>query len=149
VAWLALLALLAPLSACGGSTDVADVALYLGSWLRIDAGEPNSDFTLTVVDRAGDTRVTFVNHASGTNQTVPATVEGGSLVCVLPIVADSAPGSGAAATAPAASMVPTGSHLQLSLDGAGRLVVDVVLADGTLEPVWTYERVHGTSADPD
>jgi hypothetical protein len=148
-AWLALLALLAPLSACGDSTDVAHVAPYRGSWLRIDAGEPNPDFALTVADREGVTGITFVNHADGTTQTVPATVQGGCLACVLPTGAGSTSGSGIASAAPAASGVPTDSHLELSLDDDGRLVVDLVLSDGTLQPIWIYERVRGASADPE
>jgi len=42
------------------------------------------------------------------------------------------------ATAP-----PTSANLQLSLDEDGQLVVDLVLADDTLQPIWIYERTDG------
>ena len=46
-------------------------------------------------------------------------------------------------------MSPPESELQLSLDENGQLVVDLVLADGTLEPVWIYERMAAPSpAEP-
>ena len=61
-----------------------------------------------------------------------ATAEDGYLACSLPTGDDPAP-------APVAG-VPAESDLQLSLDENGQLVVDLVLADGTLEPVWIYER---------
>jgi hypothetical protein len=134
------LALLALLSACGGST-AADVAPYLGSWLRVEAGEPNPAFTLTVAGRDGGADVTFSNQGIGMSQTVAATAEDGGLSCVLPTADDPVPG----ATSPAPSGVPTESDLHLSLDENGRLVVDLVLADGTLEPIWIYERAAGST----
>jgi hypothetical protein len=36
--------------------------------------------------------------------------------------------------------VPLESDLRLSLEENGQLVVDLVLADDTLEPIWIYER---------
>jgi hypothetical protein len=35
--------------------------------------------------------------------------------------------------------------LRLSVDENGRLVVDLVLGDGTLEPIWIYERAAGAA----
>jgi hypothetical protein len=130
---LALLALAAAASvvACGGSSS-ADIGPYLGVWQRVDGGVPNPDFTLTVARQGDQGAVTFANLANGQAQTVAATVEDGYLACTLPTGDDPAP-------SPAAG-VPTESDLQLSLDENGQLVVDLVLADGTLEPVWIYDR---------
>ena len=79
--------------------------------------------------------MTFANLANGQAQTVAATVEDGYLACTLPTGDDPAPSP--------APGVPTESDLQLSLDENGQLVVDLVLADGTLEPVWIYDRAAG------
>jgi hypothetical protein len=129
---LALLALAAAsVVACGGSAS-ADIAPYLGVWQRVDGGVPDPDFTLTVARQGDQAAATFANLANGQAKTVAATVEDGYLACTLPTGED-----------PAASPVPgvpTESDLQLSLDENGQLVVDLVLADGTLEPVWIYDR---------
>ena len=125
---------------CGGSPS-ADIAPYLGVWQRVEAGAPNPDFTLTIARRDDAAGVTFVNVSSGMSETVAATAEDGYLACSLPTGDDPAP-------SPVAG-VPAESDLQLSLDDNGQLVVDVVLADGTLEPVWIYERAAAPSpAEP-
>jgi hypothetical protein len=116
---------------CGGS-PAADVAPYLGVWQRVEAGAPNPDFTLTIARRDDAAGVTFASVSSGRSETVAATAEDGYLACSLPTGDDPAP-----SLAPG---VPAASDLQLSLDDNGQLVVDLVLADGTLEPVWIYER---------
>ena len=67
------------------------------------------------------------------SRTVAGTARDGYLACALPN------GDGEA-TPSSAPGVPTESDLQLSLDENGQLVVDLVLADGTLEPIWIYER---------
>ena len=59
-------------------------------------------------------------------------MEDDHLSCTLPNGDDPAP-------TPAPG-VPTESDLQLSVDVNGQLVVDLVLADGTTEPIWIYER---------
>jgi hypothetical protein len=56
--------------------------------------------------------------------------------------------SGGPSPAPAAPGVPAESDLRLSPDESGRLAVDLVLADGTLEPVWVCERAPGAAAEP-
>ena len=61
-----------------------------------------------------------------------ATARTATSPCTLPTGDDRA-----AAPSPVAAAE---SDLQLSLDENGQLVVDLVLADGTLEPVWIYER---------
>ena len=83
--------------------------------------------------RQGDEgAVTFANLSSGQHQTVAATVEDGYLACTLPTGDDLA-----ASPAPG---VPAESDLQLSVDENGQIVVDLVLGDGTLEPIWIYDR---------
>ena len=128
---LALVAVTASAIACGGSSST-DVGPYLGVWQRIDGGVPDPEFTLTVVGVDDGAAVTFANLANGQRQTVVATLEDGFLACSLPTGDDPAP-------SPALG-VPTESDLQLSLDENGQLVVDLVLADGTLEPIWIYDR---------
>ncbi len=129
---LALVAVTAAVVACGGSSST-DVGPYLGVWQRVDGGAPSPDFTLTVASREGGVALTFANLANGQDQTVVATVEDGFLACSLPTGDDPAPSP--------VPGVPTESDLQLSLDENGQLVVDLVLADGTLEPIWIYDRV--------
>ena len=139
---LALLALVAAVTlvACGGSSS-PDTGPYLGVWQRVDGGVPDPDFTLTVADQSDGATVTFANLSNGQDQTVDATVEDGYLACTLATGDDPAP-------SPAAG-VPTESDLQLSVDENGQLVVDLVLADGTLEPIWIYERAPASSpAEP-
>ncbi len=141
LALLAFVVLAAAVTAgCGGSPST-DVAPYLGVWQRVEAGAPNPDFTLTIARQDDAAGVTFANVSSGMSETVAATAEDGYLACSLPTGDDPAP-------SPVAG-VPAESDLQLSLDDNGQLVVDVVLADGTLEPVWIYERAAAPSpAEP-
>jgi hypothetical protein len=125
---------------CGGSAS-SDIGPYLGVWQRVDGGAPSPDFTLSVTTQGDGASVTFANAANGQSQTVAATVEDGFLACTL------SNGDGPAPTP--APGVPAESDLQLSLDGSGRLVVDLVLADGTTEPIWIYERAApSASAEP-
>jgi hypothetical protein len=126
------------LTGCGGSS-AADVAAYAGTWQRVDAGEPNPDFTLTIAAAAEGADVTFANLANGMSETVPAAVEDDSLACVLPVADAPAPGATPAG-------LPSRSDLRLGLDDTGQLVVDVVLPDGTLEPIWIYERAPAPDA---
>jgi hypothetical protein len=135
---LALLALfvitataVAATAGCGGSGS-ADIAQYLGVWQRVGGGAPDPDFTLTVAAQGDGAAVTFANAANGQSQTVAAAVQDAYLSCTLPNGDDPAP-------TPAAG-VPAESDLQLSVDVNGQLVVDLVLADGTTEPIWVYER---------
>lgn len=75
-------------------------------------------------------------------------------LAVFPLVASiAACGGSSAADLPsggpsAAPGVPAESDLRLSPDESGRLAVDLVLADGTLEPVWICERAPGAAAEP-
>ena len=141
LALLAFLVLAAAVAAgCGGS-PATDVAPYLGVWQRVEAGAPNPDFTLTIARRDDAAGVTFANVSNGMSETVAATAEDGYLACTLPTGDDPAPSP--------VPGVPAESDLQLSLDDNGQLVVDLVLADGTLEPVWIYERAAASSpAEP-
>ena len=138
---LALLALVAAaIVACGGSSS-PDIGPYLGVWQRVDGGVPDPDFTLTVARQGDEAAVTFANLANGQDQTVVATVEDGYLACTLPTGDDPAPSP--------APGVPAESDLQLSVDENGQLVVDLVLADGTLEPIWIYDRAPASApAEP-
>ena len=137
---LALVAVTAAFAACGGSSST-DVGPYLGVWQRVDGGAPSPDFTLTVTSRDDGVALTFANLSNGQEQTVVATVEDGFLACSLPTGDDPAPSP--------APGVPTESDLQLSLDENGQLVVDLVLADGTLEPIWIYDRAPASApAEP-
>jgi hypothetical protein len=128
---LALAVIVAAAIGCGGSGS-ADVGPYLGAWQRVDGGAPDPDFTLAVTTQGGGAALTFANQSSGQSQTLAATVEDGYLACTLPNGDDPAP--------TLALAVPAESDLQLSVDGNGQLVVDLVLADGTTEPIWIYER---------
>jgi len=132
-------------AACGGSTRTTDLAPFVGRWERVEAGAPNPDFTLDI-ERVGDgVRLIFANQTNGMNQTVAGTSEDGHVACTLatthdPFLPPAGPGqqSPGVATAP-----PTSANLQLSLDEDGQLVVDLVLADDTLQPIWIYERTDG------
>jgi hypothetical protein len=134
-------------AACGGSTRTADLASFVGRWERVEAGAPNPDFTLDI-ELAGDgVRLIFASQTNGMNQAVAGTSEDGYVACTLattddPFLLPAGPGqqSPGVATAP-----PTSANLQLSLDEDGQLVVDLVLADGTLQPIWIYERADGVS----
>jgi hypothetical protein len=121
---------------CGGSA-ATDVAPYLGVWQRVEAGEPNPDFTLTIARRDDAAGVTFASAFDATSQTVTATAADGFLACTLP--------TGKSGLQSAEGGAPARADLQLSLDDNGQLVVDLVLADGTLEPVWIYERAAASS----
>jgi hypothetical protein len=113
-------------AACGGSSSV-DVAPYLGVWQRVVGGVPDPAVTLTVARQDDGCTVTLADLVSGRSETVSATVGDGYLACTLP-----APDH----------------DVQLSLDDNGQLVVDRVLADGTLEPVWLYDRPASAPAGP-
>jgi hypothetical protein len=132
---------------CGGSTSTADLAPFVGRWDRVEAGTPNPAFTLDI-RRAGDgVRLAFTNQTNGTSQTVAGTSEDGYVACTLATTDDSfllpaGPGqqSPGVITAP-----PTSVNLQLSVDEGGQLIVDLLLSDGTLQPIWIYERTDGVS----
>jgi hypothetical protein len=124
---------------CGGSTSTADLAPFVGRWERVEAGAPNADFTLEI-ERNGDTvRLTFTNHTNSMSQTVTGTAQAGGIACTLPNATGGAPPG-----SPAPG-VPARSDLVLSLDDDGQLIVDLVLSDGTLEPIWIYQRADGAS----
>jgi len=76
--------------------------------------------------------VTFANLTNGASETVAATAGDGCLACTLP--------TGDTGLQLTEGGAPDDVDLHLSLDENGQLVVDLVLADGTLEPVWIYER---------
>lgn len=123
---------------CGGSTRTADPAPFVGRWERVEAGAPSPDFTLAI-ERDGDgVQLTFANHTNGMSQTIAGAEQAGGIACTLP----NADGDLSASPPPG---VPTESDLMLGLDDDGQLVVDLVLADGTLEPIWIYQRVDGVS----
>jgi hypothetical protein len=124
---------------CGGSTQ-ADVGPYLGVWQRVEGGAPNPAFTLTIARQDDDASVSFANLTNGESQTVTATVEDGYLACTLP--------TGDTGVQPSPSGVPLESGLQLSLEDNGQLIVDLVLADDTLEPIWIYERSSSAAPSP-
>jgi hypothetical protein len=121
---------------CDGSSP-ADLGAYLGTWQRVEGGAPNQEFTLTIARRDDTTSATFANLAKGASETVAATAVDGYLACTLT--------TGDTWT-PAAEGAPAEADLQLSLDENGQLVVDLVLADGTLEPIWVYDR--GAASSP-
>jgi hypothetical protein len=133
---------------CGGSSSV-DVGSYTGTWQRVEAGEPNPDFTLTITAVGDGASVAFANHTNGVSETVPATVGDGYLACTLPTGDDSAPqpASPGSPSPGGVAQPPAQVDLQLSLGENGQLVADLVLADGTLEPIWIYERA-ATSSSP-
>ena len=149
VALFTLIAAAALSAGCGGSSS-ADLGIYLGAWERVDGGEPDPAFTLTVAEQGDGAAVTFANLSNGQSRTVAATAEDGYLACTLP-TGDGlpTPSTGSGSPAPGAQQVPSASDLQLSVDENGQLVVDLVLADGTLEPIWIYDRATASaSAEP-
>ena len=121
----------AVVAGCGGASST-DLGPYLGAWQRVEGGVRNPDFTLTIARRDDAAAVTFANLTNAASETVAATAEDGYLACTLP--------TGDPGLQPAEAGVPADVDLRLSLDENGQLVVDLVLADGTLEPVWIYER---------
>jgi hypothetical protein len=126
LALFALVALVAAgVTACGSGAQSNEIAAYLGSWQRVEGGEADPQQTLLVEPQGDTVRTTFGDLTTGLTSGGVATLEDGILVLALP--ADNG-----LLDAPA---------LQLSLDAAGRLVVDRDLGDGTTEPVWVYERV--------
>jgi hypothetical protein len=133
---LAFVVLAATAAGCG-SPSPADLGSYLGTWQRVEGGAPNPEFTLTIALQDDEASATFANLTNGANETVAATAEDGYLACTLP-TADT--------WTPAAEGLPAEADLQLSLDENGQLVVDLVLADGTLEPIWIYDR--GAASSP-
>ena len=152
---LVLLAAAAAAAGCGGSSRT-DLAPYLGAWQRVEGGVPNPGFTLTIVRQDDAAGATFANPSNGLSETVAAAEEDGYLACTLPTGdtglqrADGGASPGALAAAspgesPPVPGPPGEVDLQLSLDENGQLVVDLVLADGTLEPVWIYDRAEAPS----
>jgi hypothetical protein len=127
---------------CGGSPS-ADVGPYLGTWQRVEAGAPSPDFTLTIAAEGDGASIAFANGANGMSETVAGTAGDGYLACTLPTGDELV--SGTAPASPSAG-VPAQVDLRLSLGGDGQLVVDLVLADGTLEPIWVYERAAGSAS---
>ena len=150
VALLTLIIAAALAAGCGGSSS-ADHGIYLGVWQRVDGGEPNPDFTLTVAEQGNGASVTLANHANGLSQMVTATAQDGHLACTLttrdePSLQPSGPGSPSPGIV---SQPPAVSNFLLSVDENGQLIVDLVLADGTTEPVWVYDRATApASAEP-
>ncbi len=140
---LALLLIAAAGAAACGGTSSSDIVSYLGVWQRVESGAPNPDFTLTVARRGDGASVTFANLSNGQRQTVAATAEDGYLACTLPNGDDP---QGQSAAGPSPSGVPSESDLQLSVDENGQMVVDLVLADHTTEPVWIYDRASASAA---
>ncbi len=135
-----ILVLMVIVTGCGGSS-AAEIAPFTGAWLRVDAGEPNPDLTLTISQVDGEAEVTFANHVNGMSETSAATVEDGVLACLVTTA-----GGLSLDVAPTPSATAAAADLRLSLDEHGQLVVDVVLSDGTLEPISLYERAPGSDA---
>jgi hypothetical protein len=132
---------------CGGSSRTADLAPFLGRWDRVEAGAPNADFTLDV-ERAGTgVRLMFTDRTNGISQTVAGTGEDGYVACTLATTDDSLllPAGAEAPSPGVATAPPTSVSLQLSIDEGGQLIVDLVLADGTLQPIWIYQPADGVS----
>jgi hypothetical protein len=135
---------------CGGSAAADDLAPFDGRWVRVEAGASNPGFTLDIERSADGAQLTFANGANGMSQSVAGTVEDGYVACTLattndPFLLPAGPGR----PSPGATMdAPASANLQLSLEDGGQLIVDLVLADGTLEPIWFYQRAEGASASP-
>jgi hypothetical protein len=126
-----------------GDSFAADVAPYLGTWSRVEGGEPDPVSTLVVTRTDKGAEIVFSGPDGDTSETVAATVVDDSLACVLPSGSDLL---GEASLAPAGASGATAvSDVRLSLGEDGQLVVDLVLADGTLEPILIYERVSGVA----
>jgi len=130
---------------CGGSR--ADLGAYVGAWQRVEVGVPNPDFTVTVAVQGDGTAITFADRANSVTTTVAGTAEDGSLACVLPS-GDHSLGEAVPPGSPSPGVAPGPSDLRLSIDEDGQLVVDVVLSDGTLEPVLIYDRTPAPSPEP-
>jgi hypothetical protein len=138
----------AGVAACGGSSS-SDVGPYLGVWERVEAGAPNPDFTLTVARQGDGAAVTFANLSNGQSRTVAATAEDGYLACSLRNGDDpQTPPAGSSPSPGVVSSPPALSNFQLGVDENGQLIVDLVLADGTTEPVWIYDRAPSATAEP-
>jgi hypothetical protein len=133
----------AGVAACGGSAS-SDVGPYLGVWQRVEGGTPNPDFTLTVARQSDGALVTFADLANGQDRTGVATPEDGYLALRLPAGDGARPVPSVSPSAGA----PLESDLQLSVDENGQLIVDLVLADGTTEPVGIYERMPSVASTP-
>lgn len=144
---LLLLAAAFAAAGCGGSTTADALTSFLGDWERIEGGAPNPDFTLAIVARGDGASVTFANLIDGMRQTVAGTVQDGFIACAVS-TADSGAGASPGASATPYPEPEAKSVVQLSLDDDGRLVVDLVLADGTLEPIWVYERAGAVGPSP-
>jgi len=150
VALFTLIAAASLAAGCGGSSS-AELGIYLGSWERVDGGVPDPEFTLTVARQGDGATVTLANLTNGQSQTVAATAQDGDLACSLttrdePFLQPSGPGSPSPGIA---SQPPAVSKFLLSVDENGQLIVDLVLADGTTEPVWIYDRASASpSAEP-
>ena len=109
----------------------------------------NPAFTLTVARQGTGAAVTFTDLTNGQSRTVAATGEDGYLACTLPTGDDpQAQLAGVGSPSPGAQPAPSESDLQLSVDENGQLVVDLVLADGTTEPVWIYDRAPAAPPEP-
>jgi hypothetical protein len=139
----------AGVAACGGSSS-SDLGPYLGVWQRVDAGAPNPAVTLTVARQGDGAAVTFANLSNGQSRTVAASAEDGYLACSLSARDDSMvrPAGPGSPSPGVHSSPPAASNFQLSVDENGQLVVDLVLADGTTEPVWIYDRAPSATAEP-
>ncbi|MCX6364227.1 MAG: hypothetical protein NTW58_08700 [Actinobacteria bacterium] len=122
---------------CRGSSSAA-VGPFLGTWQRVEAGAPNPEFTLTIAAQGDGVELTFANLGNGMSESVAGTVADGSIACTLPNA------DGDSSASPLAN-VPTESDLRLSPGEDGRLVVDLVLPGGALEPIWTYQRADEAS----
>jgi hypothetical protein len=132
---------------CGSSARTADLAPYLGRWERVEAGAPDSGFTLDVERAGAGVRLTFTDRTNSISQTVAGTGEDDHVACTLATTGDSLllP-AGAEAPSPGMATAPPASvSLQLSIDEGGQLIVDLVLADGTLQPIWIYQSADGVN----
>jgi len=141
-----------------GETTTADLATLRGTWYRVEAGAPNPVFSLVVAAEERGAAVTFVDRSEGTSQTVAGSVDAGIISCALsttdpaltaPEIDETSPTSPPATPLPTGPETPVLVDLELSIDeSSGQLIVDRVLADGTLEPVWLYERADGVTPSP-
>jgi hypothetical protein len=124
---------------CGGAHIGQTTSQFAGEWTRVDDGRSNPDFTLSFRDSGGTLFVTFANAGNGEKATVSAMPVDGALTCEVPNDAGESP-------APAATPgVPRTSKLEMRLDGGdSRLLVDLILDDGTRQPIWTYVRTAST-----
>ena len=131
--------------ACG-EPGTSDIAPLLGSWYRVEGGEPNPEFSLVVAEQDDGVAVTFTNRTNGKSETVNGVAEDGEVVCTM---STGDTGAGPTPGASPAPGVPARVRIRLSIDEVSRqLVVDLVLSDGTLEPIWIYDRGEITTATP-